>query len=296
MEITCMHRGHFADALEHFERARALFEADDDRDTGFADALNPIVAMLAFAGWALWFTGRPDRALVPIQEALTIARAGREPHSTAHALAFAAVLDQLRRDRPSALRHADETIALSALHGLVLYESMGRIIRGWALVGGGRHAEAVSEIERGLSGWCSTGAQLMRPHFLALLAEAHGADSSHDTAVRILDEAIAAAHATGEHCYEAELHRLKGERLAASAEEGDRAAADAAFEEALSLATRQNARSLQLRTATSLARLHRVSDGSAMARLTDVFGRFQEGFETADLRDAQQLLQHLSRE
>jgi DNA-binding winged helix-turn-helix (wHTH) protein/predicted ATPase len=294
MEVTCMHRGHFAEALEHFERARALFEADGDRDTGFADALNPMVAMHAFAGWVLWFTGHPDRALVPIQHALTIARPGREPHSAAHVLAFAAVLDQLRRDRPSALRHADETIALSELHGLVLYESMGRIIRGWALVGGGRHAEAVSEIERGLGGWCSTGAQLMRPHFLALLAEAHGADSSHDTALRILDEAITEANETGEHCYAAELHRLKGERLAARDGAGDRAAADAAFEEALSIATRQDARSLQLRIATSLARLHRVADGSARARhrLTDVFGRFQEGFETADLQDAQQLLQH----
>ena len=292
LEITCAHQGRFGEALQHFERARALFAADRDKESGFADVLNPGVAQCGFAGWALWFTGYPDGALVPIQQGVAIARAARDPHSTAHALAFAAVLHQLRRDQRLALQHADEAIALSGQHGLVLYESMARVIRGWALRGGARRDEAVAEIERGLTGWHSTGAQLLRPHFLALLAEARDDMSSNDSALRTLDEAIAATESTGERCYEAELYRLKGERISMRGGEEARVAAEAAFEHAIDVAQRQGARSLELRAVTSFVRLHRASEQrvAACERLTAVYEQFGEGFETADLRDARQLL------
>ena len=136
MEITCTHQGDFALAVEHFDKAMSLYRPDQHRDDAFLYALNPGVAMRCFAAWSLWFCGQPDRALVP--------HAGsgeRSPASCRNLTGwrtrswFAAILHQLRRERQLAQEHADAAIALSTEHGLVLYQAMGTIVRGWALVG-----------------------------------------------------------------------------------------------------------------------------------------------------------------
>ena len=290
-EITYTHQGKFGPALEHFEKALSMYAPADD-DDGFADALNPGVALRGFAGWSLWFLGRPDSALVPMQEALSLARKLAEPHGIAHALAFAAVLYQLRREPEIALRYADEAIALAAHHGLVLYEAMARVIRGWAWIGEGGTREAAEEIGRGLNGWHSTGAQLLRPHFLALFAEAHGYSSPHQPRLRIIDEAIAAAASTGERCYEAELHRLKGECLFIPDSDDGLAQAEACFQRSIAIAQQQQAHSLELRAVISLARIQRKHGRDAHARdlVRSVYQRFKEGFDTPDLQDAQRFL------
>jgi tetratricopeptide (TPR) repeat protein len=289
-EITYTHQGKFGLALEHFEKALSMYDPTAD-DGAFADALNPGVALRGFAGWSLWFLGRPERAVIPIQEALALARKVAEPHGIAHALAFAAVLYQLRRERAKALHHADEAIALSTQHGLLLYEAMARVVRGWALIGDGTNRESAEEIRQGLTAWHGTGAQLLRPHFLALLAEAQGHALSGDTA-RVLDDAIAAAESTGERCYEAELYRLKGEHLFRHGNEQGPAGAEACFQKSLAIAREQEAHSLELRAAMSLARLHRENGrvGLTCDLLRSVYERFEEGFDTPDLRDARDLL------
>jgi adenylate cyclase len=289
-EITYTHQGKFGLALEHFEKALSMYDPGAD-DGAFADALNPGVALRGFAGWSLWFVGRPERALIPIQEALTLARKAAEPHGLAHALAFAAVLYQLRRERSKALHHADEVIALSMQHGLVLYEAMARVVRGWALIGDGTNREAAEQIRQGLTAWRGTGAQLLWPHFLALLAEAEEHALSEQTE-RILDDAIASADATGECCYEAELYRLKGEHLFRQGREGHVADAEVCFQQALAIAREQDAHSLELRAAMSLARLHRENGRGGLAHdlLRTAYERFEEGFDTPDLQDARDLL------
>jgi predicted ATPase len=128
--------------------------------------------MRCFAAWSLWFCGRPVESLVRMQEALTQARELSEPHSLAHALGFAAMLHQLRRERQVTLEYADAAIALSTEHGLVLYQAMGTILRGWALVGHSDNEDAIRQVRQGLAAWLTTGARLMRPHILGLLAEA----------------------------------------------------------------------------------------------------------------------------
>lgn len=293
MEVTLTHQGNFGRALEHFGKALSLCDAGPDRDAAFVDVLNPGVTLRCFAGWSLWFIGQPDRALVRLQEAVALARDLSEPHGLAHALLFAAVLHQLRRERSMADQHADAALALSEEHGLVLYQAMGRIVRGWARIGREDAAAAAEQMRHGLSAWQSTGAELMRPHFLALLAEASEGTSPDDEGVRLLDEALALAESTGERCYQAELYRLKGERLLARtrARAGGEAAR-ACFEQALATARRQEALSLELRAAMSLARLHREHGrhGAACDLVMPIYQRFNEGFDTPDLCDARDLL------
>src|SRR5436190_691636 len=288
MEITCTHRGEFALALEHFDKAIALYTPERPCDESFFDALNPGVALRCFAGWSLWFTGQPDRALSRIEEAVTLARELSEPHGLAPALVFAAVLHQLRREPALAQAHADMAIELSAEHGLALYQAMASLIRGWARISQGSRA-GVAEMREGLAAWESTGAQLMRPHFLALLSEGLRGSSDNAAAAAVLDDALAHSGRTGENWYLAELYRLKGASLLTGAPgESQHAEALACFEEALRIAAGQGAQSLELRVALSLAELHaaRGRPDLGWALVHPILTRFTEGFDTADVRDA----------
>jgi DNA-binding winged helix-turn-helix (wHTH) protein/tetratricopeptide (TPR) repeat protein len=293
MEITSTHQGHFGLALEHFERALALYNAGQTREDPFVDALNPGVAMRCFAAWCLWFVGCPDRALARMQEAVTLARRLSEPHGLAHALGFAAVFHQLRQEPKMAEHYADAGIALTTEHGLVLYEAIARIVRAWSSRGSRHDDGAAEQIKRGLAAWHSTGAALMRPYFLALLAETVRATADDDPGLRVLDEALAVAESTGEHWYQAEVYRLRGERLLKRAGERTHVSdAEACFEQSLAIARRQQALSLELRAAMSMARLHREGARRAQARaaVQALYERFEEGFDTRDLCDARALL------
>jgi predicted ATPase len=174
---------------------------------------------------------------------------------------------------------------------------MARVVRGWALIGRGDDEHAAGEIREGLAAWQRTGAQLMRPQFLALLSEASAAGGAGEPGLGLLDEALAVARSTGERMYEGEICRLRGERLSRGVWKSAAVrTAEACFEQALAIAREQEALSLELRAASSLARFRRARGGHGAARdvLLPVYARFEEGFDTADLRDARSLLGRLN--
>jgi predicted ATPase len=211
LEITFLHLGDFALAVEHFEKAVALYDTKRHLDDVFRYAQNPGVAMRCFAAWALWFLGRPDQSLIRMHEALTFARVLTEPHGRAHALFFAATLHQLRREPSKAREYAQAAIAVSTEHGLMLYQAMARIVHGWTLIEEGRVQEAIQQIRQGIAAHQATGTQLLRPHFLALLAEALNRAGQREEALRAVEEALAIANRNSERTYLSELHRLKHE-------------------------------------------------------------------------------------
>src|SRR5215471_4047771 len=98
-----------------------------------------------------------------------------------------------------------------------MYLAFATIARGWALSEQGRQEEGIEEIRKGHANLQATGTRLMRPHFLALLAEALVKSGQAEEALRVLEEAIAIAQSNGEKYYEAELYRIKGEALLAQA-------------------------------------------------------------------------------
>jgi DNA-binding winged helix-turn-helix (wHTH) protein/predicted ATPase len=314
IEITFMHLGEFAPALEHYEKALRLYDPKRHLDDGFLYALNPGVAMPCFAAWALWFLGQPDEALERIQEALTLARELSEPLSLAHALLFAAILHQLRREEELAQEHADAAFAVSSEHGLALYQAMSTVMRGWTFIKQGRHEEAIEQMREGLAALQATGTELVRPHFLGLLAEALGLAHQPEEGLRALEEALHVAQRNGERYYEAELYRLKGEALLiqANGRSFSRAArgrkavikaeptaarqAEACFNQSIKIARRQKANSWELRAVMSIARLYQQQSKQEEARtlLARTYSRFTEGFATTDLREAKALLDELS--
>jgi predicted ATPase len=174
---------------------------------------------------------------------------------------------------------------------------IGMILRGWALTAGNRVDEGIALMRQGLAGYQATGAGIMRPYYLALTAQALTMTGELGEALRLLDEAEAAVHNSGERWYEAELYRHKGKLAlqdsARAPEDERRKLAEDYFERALVVAGQQGAKSLELRAAAELCRLQSNGDKAAEAkqRLAQVYGRFQEGFELKDLRDAYALLQ-----
>ncbi len=155
-------------------------------------------------------------------------------------------------------------MALCTAQGFETYLAGSAILRGWALAAQGQCTEGIMQMRQGLTAWRTTGAELSRSYFLALLAEAYGSAGQSEERLTTLTEALA--------CVE-----------------------EACFYQALNIARRQQAKSLELRATTSLARLWQRQGKCAAAHqlLADVYGWFIEGFDTADFQEAKVLLEEL---
>lgn len=314
MEVTLMHLGEFVPSIEHFQQALALYNSEQHRDAALRYAQNPAVASQCHAAWALWFLGQPDQALERIEQALSLARELGEPHGLAHTLFFAAILHQLRRENRMARQRSEAAMVIANEHGLALYQATSTVARGWALIEQSQNEEAIELIRQGLAAHRATGTELLRPHFLALLAEAFDQAGQFEQALEVLEEALAVAHVDGERYYQAELYRLKGEvllqqhaRRAASrtfpvVTPADRAGSLAAgnaigcLNQALQIARQQQARSFELRAAMSLGRFYQSQGRKQEAQqlISQTYEKFREGFETKDLQEAKALLDGLA--
>ena len=146
-------------------------------------------------------------------------------------------------------------------------------------------------MREGLEVFRATGAQTGVPLRLAALADAYRSMGQIDEGLMLLAEAQALIHNSGECAAEAEVYRLRGELLLARTVKHD-AEAETCFLQALNVARQQQAKSWELRAATSLARLwqHQDKRTEAHGLLAPIYGWFTEGFDTADLREAKALL------
>jgi predicted ATPase len=243
-----------------------------------------------------------------IQEAVSFARTLSEPLGLAHALFFAAIVHQLRREPLRAQEYADATVAISDQHGLTMYKAMATIVRSWAVIVQGGENGLIEDMQNGLATLEAQETELVRPHFLALLVEGFEKSRRLKDGFAILDEALAIVNGNGEGYYEAELYRLKGELLCetgrgiSSIGAGDFGVdpvrcekAEHLFRHAIEIAQRQKAKSLELRTVVSLARLYKQKAMHQEARqlVAELYKHFAEGFDTADLREAKTLLNEL---
>jgi predicted ATPase len=127
------------------------------------------------------------------------------------------------------------------------------------------------------------------------LARAYAELGQFDDAWRSIDDAMRVVETTKESWYEAEVHRRAGE-IALKSPEPDAAQAEAYFERALTVARQQQAKSFELRTAMSMARLWRGRGKRDEAHdlLAPVYGWFTEGFDTLDLKEDKALLDTLA--
>jgi predicted ATPase len=235
--------------------------------------------------------GYPEHAAQLTHQALLLAQELGDVYSHVVALFNAAMLAVFRREGPAAQERAETALALATEHGFAYWRAGGTLVRGWALAEQGHIAAGITQMQQGLQAWRATGAAVTVTTFLTMLAAVHGQAGELADAHNLLREAQTLVDRQGERYWQAEIYRLQGQSLLAQALP-DTPQAETCFQQALDIARRQEAKSLELRAAVSLSRLWQQQGKRTKARklLAPIYGWFTEGFDTADLQEAEALL------
>jgi predicted ATPase len=289
---TCESAGDPAKAREHADAGRLLYDPQKHASHRLVYGGHDPGVCARYVGARIeWLLGYPEKALASIADALALAERIAHPFTLCQFFINSSVVYLNRREPEGALRQLDSAELLATEQRLSLIYETG-ILRGAALLGQGAVDEAIGRIREGVARWTRVGRTLLLPYGLAFLAEGLARHGDRAAALAALREGLETAGATGEHMWDAELHRLTGTVLLAenSLDEGQ-----ASLQQALRIAQAQQAKSLELRAARDLARLWGEQGRRAEARdlLGPVYGWFTEGFGTADLKEAKALLDEL---
>ena len=281
-------------ATTHFEQGVHWYTPQQHAELVALYGHDAGVACLSWSVWALWWLGYPDQALARNAAALSLARQHAHPFSLAFALNWATWLHHFRRDGIATHASAEAVIALATEQGFTMWRAHGTFLRGWSLSAQGQ-AAGIAEMRQGLAAYQATGQRLMISYGLSLLAATSGQAWVTEEEEHGLTEALAVVSHTGERWVEAELYRLQGQLLLQQAVPDEQHSA-ICFQKAISIARNQQAKSFELRAATSLARLWQQQGKHQEAHdlLAPVYEWFTEGFDTADLQDAKALLDELA--
>lgn len=217
-------------------------------------------------------------------DAVRLAHALAQPFNQALALTYLAMLHQLCADAATAKAQAEAALALTSEYRTPYYHAWSAILVSYALASEQPGMQAIAGLRAAIAAFQTSGARLRLPYYLGLLASVYSRAGRTAEGLAAVDEGLAAARMHNERWWDAELHRLRGELLLGSG--ADAHEAEAAYLRSIEIARAQQARGLELRTATSLAQLwcasHRRDDARRL--LTAVYGWFTEGLDTPDSR------------
>jgi tetratricopeptide (TPR) repeat protein len=289
LAIPRLWQARFAEALEHGEAAIALYDPGRHRDLALRYGTDQGVAARCAAGFALTFSGRPDRGIELARDAVALARRLGNPFGVVYALTWEACMCWIQGDHESQLAYADEIVAVAGEQGFRDFDGIGRILRGTAVAVGRHEPAGLEECQSGLELASSTGRRGSATGLLEAIATAHWSLGRDEEAGGWLAAANALAEETGERWCEARLLRLRGELAAGR---GDRDGAKEAFERGAAVAAAAGDSQSRLLCATSLARLLREGgDAGAAERLVrPLYSELGEGRETGVSQEAGALL------
>jgi DNA-binding SARP family transcriptional activator/predicted ATPase len=286
--------GEFRTAHAHFEQVITFYRpAQHHRAFVSLRGSDLGLSCLAQDACCLWCFGYPDQAAQRSREALALAREMDHPFSLADALAFAGCLfNHLLRDVGAFSDYAREFKQLAS-ERLPGWLGSATWYWGEALALQGHFEQGIGEMRKGMEYKESAAESCHQTSCLCTLAESQAKTGHLKDGLSTLSKTLARVEGTGERYAEAEVYRVRAELLLM---QGSEAEAEASLHKALQIARRQDARSWELRTTTSLARLWQKQGKMDEARqaLAEIYGWFTEGFDTPDLQEAKTLLQELS--
>lgn len=288
--------GRHAEAREYLERAAAAALAERDLRPNPVTGHDARVASLSFLALVLWQLGYADQARERSGQATALMRRLDHPFSRVFGLSFQIHLQFFLRDRAAVHEKAAELLALCEEGGFPFWAAFGAVIQGWALATAKSAGGAITaRMRHTLDSYRATGARFLQVYFLHLRTEACLALGEVDEARRASEEALEEVERTGERFWEPDVLRLVGEIELAGAG-GSHSRAEEWFERARQLARARGARFLELRAAIRIARLWRDQGRGDEARrlVQEVYDGFTEGFDTADLKAARELLDELA--
>ena len=280
--------GDTEESNEHFQEAIRRHDLKDLQAMNAMFGLDPGMIARSLGPRPLWFLGFPDRALALATETVRYSRQERQINVLIFALVIIQHIHLLRREPAPAVAIGGEVLALCAEYGLAQELEWGRCYRGSGLAAMGDLAAGVAQMRESLAALERISSGLLRPMFLQMLAEGLLASGQFAEGLSLVDEALAWGERTLERFYHAELYRTKGELFRAA---GRLDRAEESLRQAVDHAANQRALGFELRASLGLWRLLESQGRAAEAQplVRAAYGRFTEGFDTADLRDAQRI-------
>src|SRR6266851_294992 len=290
--LTC--RGAFAESRAHYDQAISLYDPAEHRPLATRFGQDVGVITFWWRSLPLWALGYPESALADTERALKNARDIGQAATLMYALAVTPITHTYCGNYSTANAILDELLTLADEKGTLYWKALGMMNKGWLLNTTRNAADAAEMITAGIGLWRATGATLFTPGHLSNLAKAYAELGQFEEAWRCIGEAMSAAETTKEKWCEAEIHRTAGE-ITLISPVPDASKAEVYFERAIAIAREQQAKSWELRTAMSMARLWRDQGKRQRAHdlLAPIYGWFTEGFDTLDLKEAKALLAEL---
>jgi predicted ATPase/DNA-binding winged helix-turn-helix (wHTH) protein len=298
--MILLRTGRLAEAQRYFERIVQLppFFQSGDRLPSWRHSDDRAMARALLAR-VLWLRGFPERAHHEAQASLG------EVRSHDHQLTMCRVLlygmgriSPMTGDFAAAETAISSIIESATSAAAPFWTTVGQFLRGKLLVERHQFAEGLAALSEAFDTSSKSGWRISYPEFMGSFAFALAGLGRLDEAHEAVCKAIEAAggQEDGQQWYIPELLRIKGEVLLQQAGDRSAAAAEGCFNQAREMAGEQGALFWELRVALSLARLLRSQGRSADAVgiLQSVYDRFTEGFSTADLQRAKNLLEQLA--
>jgi predicted ATPase len=289
----CYWEGKLETSTRYLREALIPWDVSKAKSLAERSGLDAHCVALAYIAHNEFAMGYPDRSQVTMAESLRDIQKLGHAQTSGHCLGLAGWLAVFRRDPVAARQLANRTIDYCHEQGLAFWEPSGYLVDGWALIQEGRGHEGTQRMHQGFANRRAAGAALVHSSFHAILAECHGKAGEFDIGLALIDEALAHVERSGERLSESELYRVRGELLLSKASNAN--AAVECFERAITVAREQDAKLLELRATSSLARLWRDQGKRKEAHelLAPMYNWFTEGFDTKDLNDAEAVLAEL---
>lgn len=291
--VVLFYLGEFREAREHLLQGRRLVMAKPEYEGG--ETRDSRVNCLSQAAFALLINGEIDQALACQREALQLAQDLSQPFSLAYALGMASIFHLMRLEYPDAQRYTEATLALSRAQGFASFVATGEIVWHFTRAGQGLGQDDLTLLHQAIAARQAAGSEALGLMFLLFLAEAYQRAGQAEAGLAILAEAREMMVAKAEYAFEAEWYRIQGD-LWRQQVAPDVTRAESCFQQAIEVARGRQAIWWELRATTRLCKLWQQQGHQARAYqlLSEVYGRFTEGFDTADLREAHALLQALT--
>ena len=287
--------GRLLEAVNQSDRVIALYDETKHHHLVTLTNHDPKTQALVYSSMCTWMLGYPDRAVSLVGDSEAHARRLGHPFDLGWALGVGADVFEYRGEPEVIHQRNKEVEQLGRDNSLpVLFMFMAPAHIAIALIREGKPAEGVAQLKATMELLKSEDVRGNSPYFGALLAEGMMMLGDNSAALQLIDEQIAHVERPGwegRSTY-AEMLRLKGWMLSLK---GDLAGAEKCFHASLAWAREQQAKSWELRTSISFARLWQ-SQGKrkeALDLLKPVYDWFTEGFDTKDLKEAKALLDGL---
>jgi tetratricopeptide (TPR) repeat protein len=287
--------GELRGALSQLEKMIVFYDPIKHRELHHFYGSDPGSVCRIWSSWTLWLLGYPEKALRYCQQAIDLGLSLGDPDSQVNPQLLTAFLRLLMRDPEGSNDLLQSCSFLLTQNSRPLFSADLEFIQGFYRVQIGEPEAGLASISRGLDAWQAIGTRNMLSMKFTLKAETFLRIGQVDQAIKQIQQAEEFIEDTDERFYQAETLRIKGEILlhqsASSMKE-----AEACFLQAMQVAQGQEAKTLELRAAMSLAHLWQTQSRLVEAQrvLARVYNWFTEGFDNPDLLEARALLRELN--